>query len=140
MGVTLGDLSVAARGKSPWTGGYHFKVKDNPYLGEGWEKDDWATFEAAAAGGKDYLVGERLTMPEYLKKHSSALTGWLQLAYRWAQENPTQMLVADNRTSREYHIVKRGDHVEISLPHQDMGGEKAWISRDGRTRLLINED
>jgi hypothetical protein len=140
--VTLNDLAAAAMGRNPWAAGgrYDFTVKPNDHAATTDKPDRWATFEASAASGKSYLVGDNLTMAQYLKRYASALSPWLRLAYQWALENPTQMLIADNHKSREYYIARRGDYVEISLPHHDMGGEKTWISRDGETRLLINED
>jgi hypothetical protein len=39
-----------------------------------------------------------------------------------------------------YHIAKRGEYVEIGLPHHCHGGEKYWVSRNGKTKVLINVD
>jgi hypothetical protein len=39
-----------------------------------------------------------------------------------------------------YHIAKRGEYVEIGLPHHRHGGEKYWVSRNGKTKVLINVD
>jgi hypothetical protein len=39
-----------------------------------------------------------------------------------------------------YHIAKRGEYVEFGLPHYSHGGEKYWVSRRGKTKVLINVD
>jgi hypothetical protein len=39
-----------------------------------------------------------------------------------------------------YHIAKRGEFVEFGLPHHCHGGEKYWVSRNGKTKVLINVD
>jgi hypothetical protein len=39
-----------------------------------------------------------------------------------------------------YHIAKRGEYVEFGLAHHCHGGEKYWVSRDGKTEVLINVD
>jgi coproporphyrinogen III oxidase len=40
----------------------------------------------------------------------------------------------------DWAIYRRGKYVNFSLPHQDAGGERDYISRDGRKRVLINID
>lgn len=55
--------------------------------------------------------------------------------------NPSRMLVLTSTTSHLiYHICKRGEYVEIGLPHHSHGGEKYWVSRTGKTKVLINVD
>jgi hypothetical protein len=39
-----------------------------------------------------------------------------------------------------YHIAKRGEYVEFGLPHHCHGGEKYWVSRNGKTKVLIKVD
>jgi len=63
------------------------------------------------------------------------------MAYRWCLGHPTLCLVFESRLqSRIYHIMKHGEYVEIGLPFHDYGGEKHWITRDGKTRVLVNVD
>jgi hypothetical protein len=55
--------------------------------------------------------------------------------------NPSRMLVLSSTKPRFiYHIGKRGEYVEFGLPHHRHGGEKYWVSRNGKTKVLINVD
>jgi hypothetical protein len=70
-----------------------------------------------------------------------ALNEWQRMAYEWCVANPSQMLVRTSTKPRLiYHIAKRGEYVEFGLPHHRHGGEKYWVSRNGRTKILINLD
>ena len=112
--------------------------------------DIYRDWNIAVAGGKSYMVGDGMNMAEYLKRYTSPIKEqWMKLAYLWARQNPTHSLHVDSsrKDSRGFsvggftwRIGERGDYVEFLLPHQDSGGETCWISRDGRTRLLVNED
>jgi hypothetical protein len=54
---------------------------------------------------------------------------------------PPRMLVLSSMKPRLiYHIAKRGEYVEFGLPHHCHGGEKYWVSRNGKTKVLINVD
>jgi hypothetical protein len=64
-----------------------------------------------------------------------------RLAYAWCMANPSRMLVLTSPKPRLiYQIAKRGEYVEFGLPHHCHGGEKYWVSRNGKTKVLINVD
>jgi hypothetical protein len=55
--------------------------------------------------------------------------------------DPSRMLVLTSTKPRLiYHIAKHGDYFEFGLPHHCRGGEKYWVSRNGKTKVLINVD
>jgi len=61
------------------------------------------------------------------------------MAYEWCVANPSRMLVLTSTKPRLiYHIAKRGEYVEIGLPHHCHGGEKYWVSRRAKIKVLIN--
>jgi hypothetical protein len=63
------------------------------------------------------------------------------LGYAWCVANPSRMLVLTSTKSRLiYHIAKRGECVEIGPPHHCHGGEKYWVCRNGKTKVLIHVD
>ena len=113
--------------------------QENEYRnGEDLHYGDW---NSALEAGRNYLVGRDVSLTEFVRTHRSSLNDWQRLAYQWCLANPSQALVLRARNGRLiYEIKKRGDYVEIGLPHHDHGGEKHWISRDGRTKVLINVD
>jgi len=78
-------------------------------------------------------------MPEFLRVHTSSLNEWQRMAYEWCVANPSRMLVLTSMKLRLiYHIAKRGEYIEFGLPHHCHGGEKYWVSRNGKTKVLIN--
>jgi hypothetical protein len=110
----------------------YFKNGEDPHYG---------TWDKALEAGRSYLVGNAVPWSQFLRTHASALTGWQRMAYRWCLANPSLQLVCKaTLRSRIYHVMKRGDYVEIGLPFHDYGGEKHWISRDGKTKVLVNVD
>jgi hypothetical protein len=69
------------------------------------------------------------------------VNGWQKLAYRWCLANPCGCLVLHSKEiGRSYEIRKRGEYVEIVLPYRGFGGERLWITRDGKTKVLIHVD
>jgi len=54
--------------------------------------------------------------------------------------SPSIYTIADLCLGLIYHIAKRGEYVEFGLPHHCHGGEKYRVSRNGKTRVLINVD
>ena len=109
-----------------------YRNGEDPHYG------DW---NRALEAGRNYLVGRDVSLTEFARTHRSSLNDWQRLAYQWCLANPSQALVLRARNGRLiYEIKKRGDYVEIGLPHHDHGGEKHWISRDGKTKVLINVD
>ena len=89
-------------------------------------------------------------MSEFQRVNRSSLNEWQRLAYEWCVANPSRMLVLTSTKPRLiYHIAKRGEYVEFGrrgeyvefgLPHHCHGGEKYWVSRDGKTKVLISVD
>jgi hypothetical protein len=78
-------------------------------------------------------------MPEFQRVYTSSLNEWQRLAYEWCVANSSRMLVFTSTKLRLiYHIAKRGEYVELGLPQHRHGGEKYWVSRNGKTRVLIN--
>jgi len=103
------------------------------------EADAHATWQAALEGGRSYMVGTEVEMETFIRQHRSALTGWQKIAYAWAMANPlwrVDVTVGRN----EWSIYQRGEYVDFCLPHQDAGGEKSYISRDGKSKILVNVD
>jgi len=99
------------------------------------------SWDAAVESGRSYLVGIETPMKEFLRRHTSSMSEWQKLAYDWCLANPNSRLVLKSaKPSFEYHAYKRGEYVEIGLPHQEAGGEKHWISRDGKRKVLVNVD
>jgi hypothetical protein len=80
-------------------------------------------------------------MAEFQRVYTSSLNEWQRLALKWCMANPSRMLILTSTRPRLiYHIAKRGEYVEIGLPHHCHGGEKYWVSRNGKTKVLINID
>ena len=118
---------------------YGISQKENEYRNG--EDLTYGSWDVAVESGRSYLVGSSLSLKEFIRKHSSALTRWQRMAYAWCIANPDQCLVLNSRPLRRiYEIKKRGEYVEIGLPHHEHGGEKHWISRDGKTKTLVNVD
>ena len=79
-------------------------------------------------------------MATFIKKHQSPLAPkWQRLAFEFCRANPMKELSIGN-SRLEYTIHWRGEYCCISLPHHDRGGEKSWITKDGKTKVLINVD
>lgn len=105
------------------------------------EDPEYGAWERTLESGRSYLVGNTVSMRQFLRTHSSPLTGWQRMAYAWCLANPSLCLVLETRRQRRiYQVLKRGTYVEIGLPHQEYGGERHWISRDGITKVLVNVD
>lgn len=118
---------------------YTVQVIENEYARPSYAGDRFNAWDASIACGKSYLVGDTWTMPQYLKRYTSPLTPWMRVAYQWALQHPGQRLEIEG-PRYIYYVSKHGEYVEIGLPHQDHGGERHWITRDGIHRVLINED
>lgn len=89
--------------------------------------------------GRSYMVGNGTPMKEYLSSHSSPLSKWQQLAYDWALQNPGSILEVETKT-HHWQIYLRGEYVEFALPHQDHGGEKHYVTKNGKSKVLVNVD
>lgn len=88
--------------------------------------------------GKSYMVGD-IPTSQYLKRYSSSLSDWQQLAYKWALANPDKILFVETKTLH-WRVYLRGEYVEFALPHQDHGGERYYVTKDGKTKVLVNVD
>ncbi len=118
---------------------YVVREKANEYSNG--EDPEYGRWERSLESGHSYLVGSDMPMGEFLRRHTSSLTTWQKLAYLWCLANPSRCLVLrSNALRREYEIKKRGEYVEIGLLHHDWGGERHWITRDGRRKVLVNVD
>lgn len=89
--------------------------------------------------GRSYMVGTGTPMKEYLRSHSSPLSKWQKAAFDWVLQNPTSILEVNTKT-HHWQVYLRGEYVEFALPHQDHGGEKHYVTKDGKSKVLINVD
>jgi hypothetical protein len=120
---------------------FDYSVREQPNSFENGEDPHYGTWDKMLEAGRSYLVGNHVSWRQFLRTHTSALTEWQRMAYHWCLAHPTLRLVFEARLrSRIYHIMKHGEFVEIGLPYHDYGGEKHWVSRDGKTRVLVNVD
>ncbi len=142
--VTLDDIRRAV-GRN-----YTVAVAENPYYNDQHERKVW-TWEKLIESAKSYLVGKDVPTKKFIREHTSRLTTWQSLAALWAIENPSQQLIIETsdwvRAPRRCYVIcartfgdRNGGVVEIGLPHHDAGGERHWISRDCKTRVLVNVD
>lgn len=103
-------------------------------------KSKYHQWDAQIECGKGYLVGEDVPLDEFLAKHTTPLIGGRPQLWQWAMDNPFYKLVL-RPAGQWYEVYKSGDDfVEFALPHHDYGGEKNWVSRDGKTQVLVNLD
>ncbi len=115
-------------------------VKDNWTLAAYQTRPDPAgTWTDALECGRSYLVGESVPMSRFMQTHRSRLVDWQKVAFAWCRANPSQMLIMEDG-KQDWQIYARGDHVEFVLPYHDAGGERAYITKDGRSKILINVD
>lgn len=117
---------------------YVVRQKENHYANG---LDPNGTWFKALESGRSYLAGSSTQMTEFIRRHSSRLIGWQRLAYQWCVANPSECLILNSKKlGRIYEIKKRGEYVEIGLPHHTFGGERYWITRNGKTKVLVNVD
>ena len=114
-------------------------IYPNQYV-PGWQ-DDYADWQKTLEAGRSYMVGTEVPMEKYIRTHRSALTSWQQIAYWWVRQNPYWKLQVDTGGGAyEWEVYVRGQYVTFALPHQDHGGERHYVTRDGRTKILVNVD
>ncbi len=101
--------------------------------------DPWATWEAALADGQSYLCGPSVSREAFLRLYRRPLLDWMVPAYAWARQNPDRVLTLYSRPF-SWHVYQRGEYVSFTLPFHDSGGEKEYISRDGVSRIKVNDD
>ncbi len=106
--------------------------------------DNYKSFDKALESGKSYLVGDGIPTDEFKRTHKSSIEKWMRAIVRYCEQRPeTKIGFTINRGNfapYEYVIYKRGEYVNIGLPHQDAGGERDWITKDGKTKYLVNVD
>lgn len=84
-------------------------------------------------------MGNETPMPIFLRSYTTSMEAWQKKAFAFACENQDKILHIHTKT-RHWQVFKQGEYVEFSLPHQDFGGEKSYISIDGKTKVLVNVD
>ena len=97
------------------------------------------TWDAAIEMGRDYLCGKQTPLKRYLKSCTSVVTAWQKQAYEWACQNIHYKLLVET-PGKEWEVLHFGEYVEFRLPHQDLGGEKTYISRNNKSKVLVNQD
>ena len=85
--------------------------------------------------GRSYLVGATVPLSEFQRVYKSSLNEWQRMAFEWCVADAGSHI---DETRLIHHIAKRGEYVEFGLPHHCHSGEKYWVSRNGKTRVLIN--
>lgn len=129
-GVTEYDIHCCLAGS--WVSS---KTKDSAwYLNQ----DEFWFWSRIIECGKSYMVGD-IPTSQYLRRYSSPLSDWQQLAYKWALANPDKILFVQTKT-HHWRVYLRGEYVEFALPHQDKGGERHYVTKDGKTKVLVNVD
>jgi hypothetical protein len=112
----------------------HYGPEANPD-----KPDDYVGWDKSIEGGKGYLVGESVPTATFLQTHRSSCKPWQQRVFEYCKANPRE-LVSLRNNRLEYDCYWRGEYCVISLPHHDAGGERSWITRDGKSKILINVD
>lgn len=107
--------------------------------GLGAKEESYGTWEGALDAGRSYLVGDSVPMAQFIRQHRSQLTAWQKIVYAWCVANPYWQ-VRLKTPGRDWEIYKEPEFVMFALPHHDAGGERHSISRDGKTKVLINVD
>ena len=101
--------------------------------------DPWSSWEKALAAGQSYLCDSSITRAAFLRLYRRPLLDWMALAYTWARGNPDRVLTLKSRCF-SWHVYQRGEYVSFKLPFHNSGGEKEYISRDGLSRIKVNDD
>lgn len=127
---------------APFIGGVKYQYVQtvpNYYHPRDIHNDKYAPYSAQIECGRDYLVGRDCPMDKFLREHRSALTAWQKDAYQWAIRNAYYRLVFTLH-GNDWQVYVRGDCVVFALPHQDAGGERHYVSNNGRSKILVNVD
>jgi hypothetical protein len=143
--ATLDDIRRAANASLPWENHYIVSTRESWW----WKRygpaanpekpDDYANWNKSIAGGKSYLVGEAISTETFLKTHRSSCKLWQQNVFGYCKAHPHETVNLRNRRF-DYDCYWRGEYCVISLPHHDAGGERSWITRDGKSKTLVNVD
>ena len=101
--------------------------------------DEYRTWEAEIDSGWSYITGTNYPRERYVKEQTTAMVKWHRLAFAYCMEHPREMIeVVSDR--RHWTVKRRGEYVSFCLPHQDFGGDRTWVSRDGKTKVLVDID
>ena len=143
--ATLDDIRRAANASLRWENHYIVSARESWW----WKRygpaanpekpDDYANWNKSIAGGKSYLVGEAISTETFLKTHRSSCKLWQQNVFAYCKAHPHETVNLRNRRF-DYDCYWRGEYCVISLPHHDVGGERSWITRDGKSKILVNVD
>ena len=97
-------------------------------------------WDQAIEGGKSYMYGSDKPTKEYIRKYSSTLSAiWMKLAYQLAMLDTTiEIHLRSQRLA--YHVYKVGEYVEFRLPYHGQGGEKSYITKDGKRKVQTDQD
>lgn len=101
--------------------------------------DRYGSWVAILEAGRDYLVGNKVPVTQFILDFSEHMKPWMCEAYQWARANPLWTLYCDIGF-QSWKISATQEYVEFELPHHDAGGEKAWVTRDGLVMVQVNED
>jgi hypothetical protein len=131
--VTLDDVRMAFPMKTLWISWPVVEQHQNHPCAPG------DNFDAALEAGKRYMVGADVPTDRFMRQSRSPLTAWQKKAFEWARQHP-DLRMSVEANGRHWEINMRGDYVEFVLPYHDAGGERAYITQDGRSKFHINED
>lgn len=101
--------------------------------------DDPYTWDRMLECGRSYMVGKDVPMEQFIRSHRSAMIEWQKVAYAWARANPLWRLCVDT-AGKEWEVSTEGEYVVVALPHHDSGGERHYVSNNGRSKILVNVD
>lgn len=102
-------------------------------------KDLWRAWEAEIDSGWSYLTGTDYPRERYIKEQTTALNKWQRVAFAYCMAHPQEMIQIES-ARRHWQIKRRGEYISFCLPHQSFGGDRTWVSRDGKTKLLVDVD
>lgn len=109
-----------------------------------WQNPVYFLWDAVIEAGKSYMVGLDVDTKRYLKTHTSQTSEWQIIACEYAKENPNKKIILTTGTKRKFcwTVFLEGDHVMVSLPHHDRGGEKDWAVHVDclNKKVLVNVD
>ena len=84
-------------------------------------------------------VRSSLSRDTFLHVYRRPMLDWMVAAYAWARQNPDRVLTLYSGPF-SWHVYQRGEYVSFTLPFHESGGEKEYISRDGVSRIKVNDD
>jgi hypothetical protein len=122
--------------------GRHYSIWNSGNEYHGRPPSEYDQFQRALECGKSYLVGDTWTMAAYKAAYRSATTYWQRLACLICWGHPeTRLNLEIEFPKLIYAIYRRGEYVEIGLPHQEHGGEKHWDTiQPFKSKFLVNVD